>query len=109
MRMSQKLDRRGELACSFQHISICTTSVEGGIAESMKFPCAHKSPVPKLSRVHTFILDTWGFLQGCTHQGTRRLGPKAGGDFWLHPPLAFRTERHHQCVVRADRVGGHPG
>lgn len=70
MRMSQKLDRREEnQACSFQHISICTTSVEGGIAESMKFPCAHKIPCTQTKPVHTFILTHGVSLQGCTHQG----------------------------------------
>lgn len=75
----------------------------------MKFPCAHKSPVPKLSRVHTFILTHMGFL--CKDAHTRELegwGPRQEGDFWLHPPLAFRTERHHQCVSELTGLGGTP-
>lgn len=47
MRMSQKLDRRGEPGMFIPtHIYLYNLRVEGGIAESMKFPCAHKLSYP---------------------------------------------------------------
>lgn len=62
-------------ACSIQHVSMCTTSMEDGTAESMKLPRAHKSPAPKPSRVHTFILTHMGFLCKDAHtSGNQKAG-----------------------------------
>lgn len=43
-----------------------------------------------------------------THQELEGWGPRQEGDLWLHTPLAFTTEHHHQCVSELTGLGGHP-